>query len=173
MFQSKKRWILLLIRLIGSILCIYFSGKGLSINLEESELAFGKTLILCFIGFMGILNFVLLIISYEIEINDNELLKKSVFGLYKKRTSREKITRFAELYFDSYSLQSKSLFLLGDKINIEISSTEISNYEEIKNELIKGLKEDKIYKNNFVKYLNIVGISILILIPIIVFGYFF
>ena len=72
--------------------------------------------------------------------------------------------------FNSESFFSKSLFLLGDNIAIEISSIEISNYDEIKWELIKGLNEDETCRKIYKKHLNSVGIVILVFILIAVFG---
>ena len=171
MIKSKKRWFLILIRLLGSLLLIYFGLEKSLSAFGENDLNLGKSLFFVFLGSMGVLNLVLLLIAYEIEITERELIKKSFFGLCKKKTARDRIVRFAEFDFDSEYLYTKSLFLLGDNLSIEISSTEISNYEEIKKELIKGLNEDKTYKRRVEKYLNSAGIIILIFVVIIVFGY--
>jgi hypothetical protein len=171
MLESKKRWFLILIRLLGSTLLIYFGFKEFSATFGKNELNLVKPLFSGFIGSIGVFNLVLLLISYEIQVTEKELIKKSFFGFYKKKISRNRITGFTEFHFNSESLYTKSLFLLGDNINIEISSTEISNYEEVKSELIKGLNEDKIYKGNFEKHLNGAGIIILIFVLVVVFGY--
>ncbi len=131
MIKSKKKWFFLLIRLIGSILLIHFGLKEIFAILVGDEMIVGKLLISGFIGIMGILNLILVLISYEIEVTERELIKKFFFGCYKKKTQRERIERFAEFNFETEYLYSKSLFLLGDNINIEISSIEISIYDEV------------------------------------------
>lgn len=170
MIKSKKKWFLFLFRLIGSILLIYLGLKDIFAIRVGDQMIVRELLISGFIGIMGILSLILVLLSYEIEVTERELIKKFFFGFYKKKTQRERIERFAELNFEMEYLYSKSLFLLGDNINIVISSIEISNYEEVKSEVIKGLNEDKECQQSMVKYNNWIGIIILIFILIIALG---
>ena len=85
MIKSKRRWFFILIRLLGSILLMYFCFKEFSSTFLEKELILGELLISGFIGSMGVLNLVFLLGNYEVEITEKELVKKFLFGFYKEK----------------------------------------------------------------------------------------
>lgn len=148
MIRSKKRWFLIVIRILSSVLLLWASFSMLPTNWKEAGLDREMLIAIC-IGFAGVLNLGFLLMSYGITVSESELVKEYLLGLYKRKITLTEIERYAEVEFENDTLQNKSLFSLGDHVCMEISSIEIANYEDIKSELIKDLDEDKTYTDGW------------------------
>lgn len=143
-----------------------FVFKESLIEFKVNESTYGEVFLLGLYGFMVFVILTSLLSSYELEITETELVKRSIFGFYEKRILREKLTIFEELEYNSEGFSSTSLFLRGDKVKIEISSLEMSNYFEIRHELTQELKKDNTYQ----KHWDIFSYAIILIFIIVFLG---
>ena len=107
------------------------------------------------------------IIDFDIlKITDGKLIFKSITGITKKTIPLTEFKSYTEIEKQNAQYKSevgymrwKDLTLIGDNFTYKLSSTSYINYEELRRELIKGLKrnnkaEDK-WNNNNLTYIGV------------------
>jgi len=115
---------------------------------------------------LGSIIFGLLILSYglvcfyyvvkydKIDITENKLILKTLMGRTKKKINLEEFYSYAEIEKENKSygishMKWKDLTLIGEDITYKISSTSHKNYTELRANLIKNLKRDKIFEQEW------------------------
>ena len=91
-----------------------------------------------------------------LEIQDGNLIFKSITGFEKKTIALSKFDSYSEIEKENGKLKHevsymkwKDLTLISNDFNYKISSTSYSNYEELRDELIIGLKRNSKFENTW------------------------
>jgi hypothetical protein len=159
---SKPKISSILILILGGILGIVL---GTVLVLKGAEKQILLILGIPFIG-LGIYS-IYWIINFDIlKITDRKLILKSITGITKKTIPLAELQSYTEIEKQNAQYKSevgymkwKDLTLIGENFSYKLSSTSYTNYEELRNELIKGLKrnikaEDK-WNNNNLTYIGV------------------
>jgi hypothetical protein len=155
---------------ISTILILILGGTlGIVLGTILTLKGFEKQVLLIlgipFIG-LGIYS-IYWIINFDIlKITDGKLIFKSITGITKKTIPLTEFQSYTEIEKQNAQYKSevgymkwKDLTLIGNNFTYKLSSTNYTNYEELRRELIKGLKrntkaEDK-WNNNNLTYIGV------------------
>tara|TARA_R110000744_G_scaffold83679_3_gene163862 strand:- start:24 stop:674 length:651 start_codon:yes stop_codon:yes gene_type:complete len=159
---AKPKISTILILILGGTLGIVL---GTILTLKGFEKQVLLILGIAFIG-LGIYS-IYWIINFDIlKITDGKLIFKSITGITKKTIPLTEFQSYTEIEKQNAQYKSefgymkwKDLTLIGDNFTYKLSSTSYTNYEELRRELIKGLKrntkaEDK-WNNNNLTYIGV------------------
>lgn len=137
--KSKTRFSFLIILVIGGIGFCLISYYLISSSLEYEFVQITELIFGLFFGAFGLLSISVIWFLKKYEFDGEKLIVKSIFNTPKKAIYVKDIKSYNEIEKENKSGKWKDLTIFTDRHKETISSSNISNYYQLKSALTKGL----------------------------------